>query len=178
MNKFIKNAVQLALKKLISHELAYSRLGEVSKSLVDGAIDLGWVEHIENKGYSLTSVGRETLIEYCEFNCCEGGVLPDMQLFSNLEVSVVLVGKNGESIVSAGAAAENTPVTRPDCPSLLLPNFENPEFIHFSVFGHYKPTDENEGVEVLHDCSNYEEAMALSNMLNKRFEHLSETQFC
>lgn len=178
MNIFIKQAIHNTLSKVIPELPSYAVLSEVELTLISAAEDLEWIAKTTNGKNELTDLGKGALIEFCEFNCSEGGKLPDMSLFTNLEISLSLVDKEGATHPVPGAVKENTLENNPESPSLLLSDFQEPDAIVFTVFGHYKLSDENEGVEALHDCTSYEGAILLSNMLCNRFETLDSTVLC
>ena len=178
MNKFIKQAMHTTLSKVIPELPSYSILTEIELFLVSAAEDLEWIAKTANGKNELTDLGKGSLIEFCEFNCSEGGKLPDMSLFTNLEISLSLVDEEGGTHLISGAVKENTLENNPESPNLLLSDFQEPDAIIFTVFGHYKLSDENEGVEALHDCTTLKGAVLLSNMLCNRFDTLSSTVHC
>lgn len=182
INKAIKAVMADATSSAFPGTLWYSDIAK--NNLVEYAVDMGWAIRPSVTQVEWTETGIEAMkivdvnVENKCFNCCENGQLPNMKVFTNLEVALIKVGKDGSHAVVPGAAEDNRPVTDKECVSLLMGDFSDPEALNFTVYGRYAPSDDNEGTEALHDCKSYEEAESLVNALTNRFTHLTTTHFC
>lgn len=95
-----------------------------------------------------------------DFNCCLDFKLPNMSLFSDIEVCACWVNSQGV----------HTPLLNyePGKPIHDVSEEEGGQLI-FTVYGRYLPTDKHTGLEDLHDCSSYDEARKLAYKLGQAF---------
>ncbi|MDC8832926.1 hypothetical protein [Alteromonas gilva] len=104
------------------------------------------------------------------FNCCTGGVLPDMSAFANLEISAVYAY---DAPVGDGTFCESLPGVASGQETLenALTDGEDPAKVFYTVYGR----DQQGFAEALHDADTLEDAKKIADLIISKQKHLSET---
>jgi hypothetical protein len=109
-----------------------------------------------------------------DWNCSQDGELPNLSLFSNLEVSAVYDHGNGEEsdcrVIVGVSSVEKTLEE-------ALGFIPDAEKVFFTIYGRYIPTEEYEGAEAFHDVKTLEEAKKIVNYLTMQHSFLTNTLF-